>query len=68
MCKFDSQFIFYFRVADDEKRRKLEEQSKSNIYHRFVEGNLILKQGFLEKRKVSMCCWSIDLSMLVLLI
>jgi len=31
---------------------KLEEQSKNNVYHRFIDGKAIIKQGFLEKRKV----------------
>ena len=40
------------RVSDNERQEKLEEQRRSNAYHRFVEGNLILKQGYLDKRKV----------------
>ncbi|XP_064600441.1 3-phosphoinositide-dependent protein kinase 1-like [Liolophura sinensis] len=38
-------------LTDDERKIRLEEQIKSNEYHRFVEGNLILKQGLLDKRK-----------------
>ncbi|RWS28968.1 3-phosphoinositide-dependent protein kinase 1-like protein [Leptotrombidium deliense] len=30
---------------------KLEEQRKTNPWHRFVENNLILKEGFVDKRK-----------------
>ena len=40
------------RITDDDRRSKLESQSQSNEYHRFVKGNLILKQGLLDKRKV----------------
>jgi len=47
--------LLWFRGIDEDKQRKLEEQRKNNVYHRFVEGNLILKQGFLDKRKV--CCF-----------
>lgn len=38
-------------ITDDDRRSKLESQSQSNEYHRFVKGNLILKQGLLDKRK-----------------
>lgn len=38
-------------LADDDRRKKLDEQSKTNVFHRFVQGNLIIKQGFLDKRK-----------------
>jgi 3-phosphoinositide dependent protein kinase-1 len=44
---------------DDEKSRKLEKQANENEYHRFVEGNLILKQGLLDKRVVSMLVWHV---------
>lgn len=33
---------------------KLEDQEKNNnVYHNLVEGNLILKQGLVDKRKVN---------------
>jgi hypothetical protein len=37
---------------ENDREKKLEEQRKTNVFHRFVDGNLIIKQGFLEKRKV----------------
>lgn len=40
-------------VTDDERSRKLEKQAKENPYHSFVENNLIIKQGLLDKRVVS---------------
>lgn len=39
---------------DEERNNKFAEQAKDNPYHKFVENNLILKQGFLEKRRVRM--------------
>ncbi len=38
-------------LTDEERRKRLDEQIRSNRYHRFVEGNLILKQGILDKKK-----------------
>lgn len=38
-------------LSDDEKRERIVKQSCSNEWHRFVENNLILKQGFVEKKK-----------------
>ena len=38
-------------IADQERTRLLEQQEKNNEFHKFVEGNLILKQGFLDKKK-----------------
>lgn len=35
----------------EEKADKLKQQSLTNDYHKFVEGNLILKQGILDKKK-----------------
>ena len=32
-------------LTDEERQDLLEEQTKSNEFHRFVEGNLIIKQG-----------------------
>lgn len=37
-------------LSPEEIEQRLEQQ-QSNIYHQFVEGNLILKQGIVEKRK-----------------
>ncbi len=34
-----------FNLSDDERRRLLEEQTRKNKFHKFVEGNLIIKQG-----------------------
>ena len=38
-------------LSDEEKRKFLKKQSTSNPWHKFVGGNLILKQGFVNKRK-----------------
>ncbi|XP_075557860.1 3-phosphoinositide-dependent protein kinase 1-like isoform X1 [Dermacentor variabilis] len=35
----------------EEHSRRLQKQSESNPYHKFVHGNLILKQGLVDKRK-----------------
>lgn len=35
------------------RERKLSIQRKEHKYHRFVEGNLIVKFGLLDKKKVS---------------
>lgn len=38
-------------ITDDERKKRLEDQKQTNKYHKFVENNLILKQGFVDKRK-----------------
>lgn len=38
-------------VTAEERAARLEKQAETNPYHRFVEGNLILKQGLVDKRK-----------------
>ena len=38
-------------ISDEERSRLLELQKQNNEYHEFVEGNLILKQGILDKKK-----------------
>ena len=38
-------------LTEEDKRKLLEKQRTSNQWHKFVEGNLILKQGFVNKRK-----------------
>ncbi|KAL4239246.1 3-phosphoinositide dependent protein kinase-1 [Mactra antiquata] len=38
-------------ITEQERKQRLEEQAKSNEYHRFTEGHLILKQGLIDKRK-----------------
>ena len=45
-------FLNDCRITEQERKERLEEQAKTNEYHRFTEGNLILKQGFIDKRKV----------------
>lgn len=37
--------------SEEEKNTRLEKQRSSSDWHRFVEGNLILKQGLVDKRK-----------------
>lgn len=38
-------------ISDSERGRRLDEQTKSNKWHPFADGELILKQGFVNKRK-----------------
>ncbi|RZF39603.1 hypothetical protein LSTR_LSTR001124 [Laodelphax striatellus] len=38
-------------LSPDEVSRRLKEQEATNQFHRFVDGNLILKQGLVDKRK-----------------
>jgi len=38
-------------LSAHEKADKLKQQALTNDYHKFVEGNLILKQGILDKKK-----------------
>ncbi|VDI81121.1 3-phosphoinositide-dependent protein kinase 1-like isoform X2 [Mytilus galloprovincialis] len=38
-------------ITEDERNKRLEDQKKNNEYHKFVEDNLILKQGLVDKRK-----------------
>jgi len=38
-------------LTDEERNRLLDTQKRNNEYHEFVEGNLILKQGILDKKK-----------------
>lgn len=42
----------HLSLSEDERKMKLEDQEKNNnVYHNLVEGNLILKQGLVDKRK-----------------
>eukprot|EP00088_Acartia_fossae_P037728 TRINITY_DN3896_c0_g1_i11.p1 TRINITY_DN3896_c0_g1~~TRINITY_DN3896_c0_g1_i11.p1 ORF type:complete len:536 (-),score=99.67 TRINITY_DN3896_c0_g1_i11:809-2416(-) len=38
-------------LSEEERTKLLDDQRKNNEYHRFVEENLILKQGILDKKK-----------------
>ncbi|CAL1278763.1 unnamed protein product [Larinioides sclopetarius] len=38
-------------IPHEEMTQRLEEQAKNNPWHKFVQGNLILKQGLVDKRK-----------------
>jgi len=38
-------------ISDEERSRLLDLQRQNNEYHKFVEGNLILKQGILDKKR-----------------
>ena len=44
--------LCWTRYSNAERRVILEEQSKNNVFHRFIDGKAIIKQGFLDKRKV----------------
>lgn len=54
-CIDDIKFISFFsgilNISPEEKRQRLEVQARENKYHQFVDGELILKQGLVEKRK-----------------
>ncbi|CAG0916400.1 unnamed protein product [Notodromas monacha] len=38
-------------ISPEECKRRLEQQKTDNRWHKFVQGNLILKQGLLDKKK-----------------
>ncbi|XP_023936762.1 3-phosphoinositide-dependent protein kinase 1 isoform X2 [Bicyclus anynana] len=38
-------------ISPEEKRRRLEIQARESVWHKFVNGELILKQGLVDKRK-----------------
>ncbi|VVC90878.1 3-phosphoinositide-dependent protein kinase 1 [Leptidea sinapis] len=38
-------------ITPEERRRRLEAQARDNKWHQFVDGELILKQGMVDKRK-----------------
>lgn len=44
------------QAEDAERAEKLKKQRLENPFHQFVEGNLIIKQGFVDKRKVCGKC------------
>lgn len=45
----DNKYVVDLTPA--ERKQRLERQGKENKWHRFVEGNLILKNGWVDKRK-----------------
>ncbi|KAL5019256.1 hypothetical protein ScPMuIL_004978 [Solemya velum] len=45
------EIITHTVITEEERRLRLEKQARENEYHRFVENNLILKQGLVDKRK-----------------
>ncbi|OUC46592.1 kinase domain protein [Trichinella nativa] len=49
----DSKDLIVERGSNESRKQALEEQRKNNIYDQFVEGNLIIKSGYLEKRKTN---------------
>ncbi|KOB74756.1 Phosphoinositide-dependent kinase 1 [Operophtera brumata] len=38
-------------ISAEEKRHRLEEQGRDSKWHQFVDGELVLKQGLIDKRK-----------------
>ena len=44
--------LFNNRIAEEDRKKRLQQQASENLFHKFVEGNLILKQGLLDKRVV----------------
>ncbi|XP_059480964.1 3-phosphoinositide-dependent protein kinase 1 [Neocloeon triangulifer] len=49
--KSRSKISSFFHLSDEELKQKLEAQKASSKWNCFVEGNLILKQGLIDKRK-----------------
>lgn len=45
------------QMNDDEKQHQLHQQRCNSKWHSLVEGNLIVKQGLVDKRKVSASDW-----------
>ncbi len=41
-----------FRLQLPDHALSLSEQASKNVYHKFVQNNLIIKQGILDKKKV----------------
>lgn len=50
-----TNWLIVCRLPQDEQKKKLELQKATNEYHSCVQGNLILKQGKVFKRKASSC-------------
>lgn len=46
-----SLFLGLLNICPEEKRHRLEEQARDSKWHQFVDGELILKQGLIDKRK-----------------
>lgn len=46
-----SVFLGLLNINVEEKRHRIEVQSRDSKWHQFVEGELILKQGLIDKRK-----------------
>jgi hypothetical protein len=42
--------MFRFQMPD--YAQSLAEQASKNVYHKFVQNNLIIRQGVLDKKKV----------------
>lgn len=38
-------------ISSEEMRERLKKQEETSIWHKFVDNNLILKEGFVDKRK-----------------
>ncbi|XP_065340326.1 3-phosphoinositide-dependent protein kinase 1 isoform X1 [Cloeon dipterum] len=49
--KSKSKISIFLNMSDEELKQKLEEQKSTSKWHPFVQGNLILKQGLIDKRK-----------------
>ncbi|XP_072337308.1 3-phosphoinositide-dependent protein kinase 1-like isoform X3 [Scyliorhinus torazame] len=47
----DNSFELDLQFTDEDKRLLLEKQANKNLWHQFVENNLILKMGPVDKRK-----------------
>lgn len=46
------ELLTNFRLQLPDHALSLSEQAAKNVYHKFVQNNLIIKQGVLDKKKV----------------
>lgn len=46
-------FRYVLQLTDEQRKERIERQRRESKWHQFVEGNLILKMGLIDKRKVS---------------
>lgn len=49
--RFVFSILGILSISPEERRRRLEAQARENKWHQFVDGELILKQGLVDKRK-----------------
>lgn len=45
-------YKYVLQITEEERKERIEKQRRENKWHRFVQDNLILKMGLIDKRKV----------------